>query len=73
MKKMSIHIARAHFSRTTMPADVSALAPLSKAALLDLLVEAVRCNAGACDTPCPIHYLREFCNPTLAARGDRPI
>jgi hypothetical protein len=73
MKKMSIHVARARVARTTMPADVSALAPLSKAALLDLLIEALRLNAGQCDTPCPIETVREFCNPTLAARGDRPI
>lgn len=73
MKKMSIHVARAHFARIPMPADVAALAPLSKAALLDLLIEAVRLNAGQCDTPCPIESLREFANPTLAARGDRPI
>ena len=53
--------------------DCEALARLSKFALLDLLTEALRANAGHCDTPCSIKEVREFCAPTLAARGDRPI
>lgn len=53
--------------------DTEALARLSKSALLDLLTEALRSNAGHCDTPCSIEEVREFCAPTLAARGDRPI
>lgn len=53
--------------------DCETLARLSKFALLDLLTEALRANAGHCDTPCTLEEVREFCATTLAARGDRAI
>lgn len=53
--------------------DAEILATLSKAALLDLLVEALRANAGHCDTACSREELAEFCNGTLRDRGDRTI
>ena len=53
--------------------DAEILATLSKAALLDLLVEALRANAGHCDTPCSRDELADFCNTTLNDRGDKAI
>jgi hypothetical protein len=53
--------------------DAEILARLSKAALLDLLTEALRANAGHCDTPCTREEIAEFCNATLRHRGDREI
>ena len=51
--------------------DAELLSRLSKAALLDLLVEALRLNAGHCDTPCTHAELADLCNVTLGHRGDR--
>jgi hypothetical protein len=51
--------------------DAEVLSHLSKAALLDLLVEALRLNAGHSDTPCTHHELADMCNVTLGHRGDR--
>jgi len=53
--------------------DAKILSTLSKAALLDLLVEQLRLNAGHCDTTCTAEELAEQCNPTLRDRGDRTI
>lgn len=51
--------------------DAEILATLSKAALLDLLVEQLRLAAGHCDTPVDAEYLRVTIAPTLADRGDK--
>jgi hypothetical protein len=53
--------------------DAEILSRLSKAALLDLLVEQLRLNAGHCDTPCTAAELAELCDPTLSDRADRKI
>ena len=54
-------------------ADAEILARLSKSALLDLLVETLRRAEGACDAEIAPEALAELCNPTLIARGDKPI
>lgn len=51
--------------------DATLLDQLSKAALLDLLVEALRRETGSCDSPVDAETLRGIVEPTLAARGDR--
>lgn len=54
-------------------ADAEILQRLSKAALIDLLVETLRRAEGACDAEIAPETLAELCNPTLIARGDKPI
>jgi hypothetical protein len=54
-------------------ADAEILSMLSKAALLDLLVETLRRAEGACDTEIAPDLLAELCNPTLIERGDKPL
>lgn len=54
-------------------ADAKILSTLSKAALLDLLVERLRRAEGECDTEILPDRLAELVNPTLLARGDKPI
>lgn len=58
---------------TVSGSDALALSRLSKAALLDIAIEALRLNAGSCDSEIPIEQLREMVNPALEARGDRKI
>jgi hypothetical protein len=54
-------------------ADAEILSMLSKAALLDLLVETIRRAEGECDTEINPERLAELVNPTLLARGDKPL
>jgi hypothetical protein len=51
--------------------DAQYLGQLSKAALVDLLTEALRVNAGECDTPLTALQVQEHIATLLAARGDR--
>jgi hypothetical protein len=53
--------------------DAELLSTLSKAALLDLCVEAMRSAFGHCDTECNAEEVMEWANDTLRARGDKPI
>jgi hypothetical protein len=53
--------------------DAELLSTLSKAALLDLCVEAMRSAFGHCDEPCNAEEVMEWANDTLRARGDKPI
>ena len=58
--------------RSTVTGDDAAyLSRLSKAALVDLLTEALRVNAGACDTPLTVEQVRERILDTMLVRGDR--
>lgn len=51
--------------------DARYLSQLSKAALVDLLTEALRLNAGTCDSPLTVKQVQEQIANTLALRGDR--
>lgn len=53
--------------------DVEILSSLSKAALLDLLIETLRRAEGECDTEILPERLAELVNPTLIDRGDKPL
>jgi len=64
------HVANKKPSLYDGAPDAELLATLSKAALLDLLVEQLRLSAGHCDSPVDSQYLRVTIAPTLAARGD---
>jgi len=55
---------------TVRGADAAYLARLSKAALVDVLVEQLRLAAGECDTELPAESVREVVEPTLRRRGD---
>jgi hypothetical protein len=55
---------------TVRGADAAYLARLSKAALVDVLTEALRLAAGECDTPLSAEAVREIVEPTLRRRGD---
>lgn len=50
-----------------------ALDKVSKAALIDLYVQALAANLGACDTPPTLEQVKKDADPTLAIRNDRPI
>ena len=50
--------------------DAAYLARLSKAALVDVLTEALRLAAGECDTELTAEAVREIVQPTLLRRGD---
>ena len=50
--------------------DAAYLARLSKAALVDVIVEQLRLAAGECDTPLSAEAVREIVEPTLRRRGD---
>jgi hypothetical protein len=50
--------------------DAAYLASLSKAALVDVLTEALRLAAGECDTELTAEAVREIVQPTLLRRGD---
>jgi len=56
--------------RTVSGADAAYLARLSKAALVDVLVEQLRLAAGECDTELTAEAVREVVEPTLRRRGD---
>ncbi len=56
--------------RTVSGADAAYLARLSKAALVDVLTEALRLAAGECDTELTAEAVREVVEPTLRRRGD---
>ena len=56
--------------RTVSGADAAYLARLSKAALVDVLTEALRLAAGECDTELTAEAVREIVEPTLRRRGD---
>ena len=55
---------------TVRGADAAYLARLSKAALVDVLTEALRLAAGECDTPLSAESVRSIVEPTLRRRGD---
>lgn len=55
---------------TVRGADARYLARLSKAALVDVLVEQLRLAAGECDTELTAEAVREVVEPTLRRRGD---
>jgi hypothetical protein len=55
---------------TVRGADARYLARLSKAALVDVLTEALRLAAGECDTELTAEAVREVVEPTLRRRGD---
>ena len=55
---------------TVRGADAAYLARLSKAALVDVLVEQLRLAAGECDTELTAEAVREVVEPTLRRRGD---
>ena len=55
---------------TVRGADAAYLARLSKAALVDVLTEALRLAAGECDTELTAEAVREIVEPTLRRRGD---
>jgi len=56
--------------RTVPGPDAAYLARLSKAALVDVLVEQLRLAAGECDTELTAEAVREIVEPTLRRRGD---
>lgn len=47
------------------------LTQLSKAALVDILIDLMRCNAGEGDTELSPETVAELCDPRLAVRGDK--
>lgn len=53
--------------------DCQHLSRLSKAALLDLCVEAMRSAYGHCDAPCCDQEVMEFTHDLLVQRGDKPL
>ncbi len=55
---------------TVRGADAAYIARLSKAALVDVLTEALRLAAGECDTELTAEAVREVVEPTLRRRGD---
>jgi hypothetical protein len=55
---------------TVRGTDAAYLARLSKAALVDVLTEALRLAAGECDTELTAEAVREIVEPTLRRRGD---
>jgi hypothetical protein len=55
---------------TVRGADARYIARLSKAALVDVLTEALRLAAGECDTELTAEAVREVVEPTLRRRGD---
>jgi hypothetical protein len=55
---------------TVRGADAAYLTRLSKAALIDVLVEQLRLGSGECDTPLTAEAVRSIVEPTLRARGD---
>ncbi len=55
---------------TVRGADARYLARLSKAALVDVLVEQLRLAAGECDTELTAEAVRDVVEPTLRRRGD---
>ena len=58
-------------SPTTHTAETRVLTQLSKAALVDILIEVMRCNAGECDTVLPPETVLALCAPQLHMRGDK--
>ena len=46
---------------------------VSKAALIDLYLQALAMTLGSCDTPPTIEEVIEHASPTLAIRGDRRL
>lgn len=55
---------------TVRGADAAYLARLSKAALVDVLIEQLRLAAGECDTELSAQSVRDAVEPTLRRRGD---
>jgi hypothetical protein len=47
------------------------LTQLSKAALVDILIEIMRLNAGECDTELSPEAVVDLCAPMLHMRGDK--
>ena len=58
---------------TVSGTDAERLATLSKSALLDLATDLLRAAAGHADTECTAEETADIVNPTLSARGDRPL
>jgi hypothetical protein len=56
---------------TVRGSDSLYLERLSKAAIVDILVEQLRLAAGECDTPLSAEAVRSIVEPTLLARGDK--
>ena len=55
------------------PGVAYALDKVSKAALIDLYVQALAANLGACDTAPTLEEVRADADPTLRLRGDRLV
>ena len=55
---------------TVRGADARYLARLSKAALVDVLIEQLRLASGECDTELSAQSVRDAVEPTLRRRGD---
>ena len=56
------------YSRTV---EEEYLRQLSKACLLDLLIETLRLNMGYCDTPLTVAQLNFLCASVVGGRGDK--
>lgn len=56
---------------TTRTAETRVLTQLSKAALVDILIEVMRCNSGECDAPLSPETVLKLCAPQLHLRGDK--
>lgn len=51
--------------------EAAYLRQMSKAALLDLLIETLRLHSGQCDTPLSVEALDRAAGGILSERGDR--
>jgi len=68
-----VHVAANKKAPIHAGPDVVALSRLSKFALLDLCVEAMRSAYGHCDAPCCDEEVMEWTHDLLVARGDKPL
>jgi hypothetical protein len=59
--------------RSSEAAGGDLLDSVSKAALVDLYLQALAATLGACDTPPSWEQVMNDANPTLRLRGDRPL